>query len=234
MATSPAPASSNGACGFPALRFPDDFTPRGYGTSRSGSAFGTEGQSLLHLVRPRSAFARAYIPSLRSCRSRAPLSSRPCLPLTVEECHQQGRFAPRTLLRFVATTSPSATLSSSADFPGSPVIRPTWLRRFRGGTRRASPVARRVLVTVLSLPPRRRSPAASASLRRALLPSPSGCGLGLRGFALSGPPLRSLSLRPGDSLTHPEDGLVDGLQDIRFPSCLPSKLRGFWLLPRRD
>src|SRR3954467_5567145 len=27
MATSPAPASSNGACGFPALRFPDDFTP---------------------------------------------------------------------------------------------------------------------------------------------------------------------------------------------------------------
>ena len=27
LATSPAPASSNGACGFPALRFPDDFTP---------------------------------------------------------------------------------------------------------------------------------------------------------------------------------------------------------------
>ena len=67
-------------------------------------------------------------------------------------------FAPRALPRFLATTSPSATLSPSADFPGSPVIRPTWLRRFRDGTRRASPVARRVLVTVLSLSPRRRSP----------------------------------------------------------------------------
>jgi hypothetical protein len=33
---------------------------------------------------------------------------------------------------------------------------------------------------------------------------------------------------------HPEDGFVDGLQVIRFPSCLPSKLRGLWLLPRRD
>src|SRR4030088_817864 len=48
-----------------------------------------------------------------------------------------------------------ATLSSSADFPVSPVIRPTLLRRFRAGTRRVSPVAQHVLVTVLSLPPRR-------------------------------------------------------------------------------
>src|SRR5262249_13955655 len=84
------------------------------------------------------------------------ISPRP--PMSVEACHQQGRFAPRTLLRFGATTSPSATLSSSADFPGSPVIRPTWLRRFRDGTRRASPVARRALVTMRPLPPRRRLP----------------------------------------------------------------------------
>jgi hypothetical protein len=33
-----------------------------------------------------------------------------------------------------------------------------WLRRFRGGARRASPVARRVLVTVLPLSPRRSVP----------------------------------------------------------------------------
>jgi hypothetical protein len=70
-------------------------------------------------------------------------------------CKWQGPFAQRTLLRFIATTDPAATLSSSADFPVSPVIRPTMLRRFRAGTRRASPVARHVLVTVLSLPPRR-------------------------------------------------------------------------------
>jgi len=50
------------------------------------------------------------------------------------------RTAPRTLLRFLTTTGPSVTLSSSIDFLGSPVIRfpaPPISRR----TRRASPVA---------------------------------------------------------------------------------------------
>ena len=50
---------------------------------------------------------------------------------------QQGSFAPRTLLRFSAPTSPSATVSPSATFPVSPVIGPTLLHRFRGGTRTA-------------------------------------------------------------------------------------------------
>src|SRR4029453_6874569 len=85
---------------------------------------------------------------------------------------QQGPIAPRALPRLLAPSGPSATLSSSADFPGPPVIRPTLLRRFRGGTRRASPLVRRVLVTVPSLPPRRREGAASSRLRRSLLPSP--------------------------------------------------------------
>src|SRR5580698_1320352 len=67
----------------------------------------------------------------------------------------QGPLASRALPRFIATTDPAATLSSSADFPVWPVIRPTLLRRFLTGTRRASPVARHALVTVLSLPPRR-------------------------------------------------------------------------------
>ena len=64
-------------------------------------------------------------------------------------------FAPRALPRFFATSDPAATVSSSVDFPGSPVIRPTLLRRFLDGTRTASPVARHALVTVLPLPPRR-------------------------------------------------------------------------------
>src|SRR5215471_20187314 len=46
---------------------------------------------------------------------------------------------------------PSKTLSSSTDFLGAPVIRLVLLRRFRDGTRRASPVALRVLAIVLSL-----------------------------------------------------------------------------------
>ena len=50
-----------------------------------------------------------------------------------------------------------------------------------------------------------------------------GCGLGLWGFALSGPPIRSLSLRPGDSLTSLKDCFVDGLQILGFPPiCHPS------------
>jgi hypothetical protein len=61
----------------------------------------------------------------------------------------------RPLLRIIARTDPSVTLSPSADFPGMPVILPTLLRRFRDGRRRVSPVAQRVLVTVLPLPPRR-------------------------------------------------------------------------------
>src|SRR5215469_10090701 len=51
-----------------------------------------------------------------------PLSSRPCLPLGWRCCKWQGPFAPRTLLRLIATTDPAATLSSSADFPVAPVI----------------------------------------------------------------------------------------------------------------
>ena len=48
--------------------------------------------------------------------------------------------------------SSAATLSSSVDFPVSPVTQPTLLQRFRAGTKRASPVTWH-LITVLSLPP---------------------------------------------------------------------------------
>ena len=135
---------------------------------------------------------------------------------------QQGPFAPRALPRFLATTNPSATLSPSAHFPGSPVIGPTLLRRFRAGARRASPVAWLVLVTVPPLPPRRSGTAASIRFRLPMLPSPFGCGLGLRGHSLSGPHPRSLSLRPGDSHL-PFGRSVDRLQSIGLPPpCYPS------------
>ena len=75
------------------------------------------------------------------------------------------------------------------------------LRRFRGGTRRASPVARRVLVTVPSLPPRRRDPPRQPACDGPCCLRAVQHGLGLRGFALSRLPLRSLTLRPGNSLT---------------------------------
>ena len=66
-------------------------------------------------------------------------------------------------------------------------------------------------------------PAASAALRQFLLPSPSGCRLGLRVFALSGPPLRSLALRPGDSPTIPRMTVSMGFRPVSFPpTCHPS------------
>src|SRR3954467_1134582 len=87
-------------------------------------------------------------------KTRPPQTGRKDVFVAGLRCKWQGPFAPRTLLRFIAPTDPAATLSSSADFPVSPVIRPTLLRRFLAGMRRASPVAQHVLVTVLSLPPR--------------------------------------------------------------------------------
>jgi len=66
-------------------------------------------------------------------------------------------------------------------------------------------------------------PTASAALRWSLLPSPSGCGLGLRIFALSGPPLRSLALRPGDSPAIPKMTVSMGFRSFGFPpACHPS------------
>ena len=65
-------------------------------------------------------------------------------------------------------------------------------------------------------------PAASAALRQFLLPSPSGWGLGLRVFALSGPPLRSLALRPGDSPAIPKMTASMGFRPVGFPpACHP-------------
>src|SRR4029078_12647228 len=74
---------------------------------------------------------------------------------------------------------------------------------FAGGARRASPVAPHVLVTVPSRPPRR-----SGAPRQPTCDDPCCLRLTTEGSAsgayiLSGPPVRSLTLRPGDWLTIP-------------------------------
>ncbi len=78
-----------------------------------------------------------------------------------------GRYPASSLLR--ALPPPSRLRPTSRR---KPVIRPTLLHRFLGGTRTASPVAQRILVTVLPLPPRR-----SESTLRSGLVDP--CGLRL-------------------------------------------------------
>ena len=78
------------------------------------------------------------------------------------------------------TTCPSATLSSSTVFLVWPVIRLPCSAIFLGGTRRASPVARYVLVTVLSLPPRRSgmSPRSARDMSCCLRPERGGSASG--------------------------------------------------------
>jgi hypothetical protein len=61
---------------------------------------------------------------------------------------------------------------------------------------------------------------------------PHGCGLGLRVYSLSGPPRVHFRYGPR-TRPHPEDEVVEGLQDLWLPSGLPSQLRGLRLLPRQ-
>ena len=44
--------------------------------------------------------------------------------------------------------------------------------------------------------------------------------------------MRLLPLRPGNSLAAPNAALSMGFSPLRVPSWLPSKLRGFWFVPR--
>jgi len=142
-------------------------------------------------------------------------------------------LAPAAFLAFLATMDPSATLSSSAHFPGAPVIGRISLRHFRGGTRRVSPVARRVLVTVLSLPPRRSGPP-----RQPACDGPCGLHPPVAGSASGASHCRGhlcVHLRYGPVTRSPSRRwLGRWAPGPRFPSTLPSKLRGVWLLPRRD
>ena len=132
-------------------------------------------------------------------------------------------MAPRALPRFVANTNPTATLSSSTDFPGSPVIRPTLLppisRRDEEGfsscaTRPVSPCChfhpagvtdRLSQITVRHV--------VFAFRLQARPPEISHFRGHIRVRLHYGPVTRC----------HPEDGLVDGLQRLGFPPpCHPS------------
>ena len=131
-----------------------------------------------------------------------------------------GRYPASSLLR---TRPPPSRLRSISRW--MPVIRPTLLHRFLGGTRTASPVAQRILVTVLPLPPRR-----SESTRRSGFVDPCCLRLTLESsafgvFFLSRPPMGSLALRPGDSLTIPKMALSVGFRTFGFPPVCDSSYR---------
>lgn len=86
------------------------------------------------------------------------------------------------------------------------------------------------LVTVPPLRPRRRVPSKpdedeTCCLRPQLAGSASGLASVEATSAFTLVAARSLAC-------HPQSGVVDGLQLTRFPSWLPSKLRGLWFFPR--
>ena len=141
------------------------------------------------------------------------LSFHPCLPFCQRLANSKAPSLHRALPRFLATAGLTATVSPSADFPVFPVIRPTLLHRFLDGSRTVSPVARHALVTVLPLPPRRSDmPLRSARVMPCCLrPEPEGSASEF--YFLSRPPVGSLSLRPGNSLTIPKMALSVGFRN---------------------
>src|ERR1700730_537095 len=136
---------------------------------------------------------------LRSCKLIGVFVIHPCLPFCWNRYKQHGSFAPRTLLRFAATMNPSATLSSSANFPGSPVI---WLpcsadfSTGRGGLLQLLSMS---LSSCCRYRPARVSCRISqiATIHAAFTPRLGVRPLGLFTFEVT---MRALLLRPDDSL----------------------------------
>ena len=204
---------------------------KGYVAVRVGSAFRAAHSSrfLLHLFQPcppvfppGSAFAFTYILCLRSRSSIGAFIISPLPPCCQSRYRQQGRFPAPALPGFTGTTNPSATLSPVSRLPGAPgytaYLAPPISRRGEEGF--SSCLARPRYRAVATTPPECRS--ALASLRYAMLLSSRTWGLSLRVFCFSRPPVRSLSLRPGNSPATPYGGRVNGLQVIVFsPPCHP-------------
>ena len=155
--------------------------------------------------------------------------------MSLEDYPQQGSFAPRTLLRFLATTSPSATVSPFSPLPGASGYRAyPFPGDFSPRARRVSPVA------VMSLPPCRRSHPAGVdapfqpAFGAPMLPSPSGQGLGLWGNYFRGYPC--VHFRCGLATCSPpfKMALSIGFQVFGFPPPGYPSYGASDFLPRRD
>src|SRR5215472_16816876 len=90
------------------------------------------------------------------------------------------------------------------------------LQSFRPGTRKASPVAYHVLVTVLSLQPRRNVMSSRSAHAMPCCLRPYGEDSASGSTFFSRPILSSLALRPGDLLPILIDGFVGRLHQLRF------------------
>ena len=131
---------------------------------------------------PSAAFAVTYSRRLRSCSVLGGFINPPLPSVLSPTSVQQGSLAPRALPRFVATTNLAAAVSSSADFPGLPVIRPTWLRRFSSAGRgRFLQLLGMPLSPCCPYPPRRsgKPPRSARGLSCCLRPEAEGSAFGV-------------------------------------------------------
>ncbi len=131
-----------------------------------------------------------------------------------------GRYPASPLLR---THPPPSRLRPISRW--MPVIRPTLLHRFLSGTRTASPVAQRILVTVPPLPPRRSESTCRSGFVDSCCLRPNTESSASGNIFVSGPPMGSLALRPGDSLTILKMALSVGFRSLGFPPVCDSSYR---------
>ena len=204
---------------------------KGYVAVRVGSAFRAAHSSrfLLHLFQPcppvfppGSAFAFTYILCLRSRSLIGAFIISPLPPMLPKSLQTAGPLPSTGVTRLHRYYQPLRHPLAVSRLPGAPgytaYLAPPISRRGEEGF--SSCLARPRHRAVATTPPECRS--ALASLRYAMLLSSRTWGLSLRAFYLSRPPVRSLSLRPGNSPATPYGGRVNGLQVIVFsPPCHP-------------
>ena len=152
-----------------------------YGMSSVGNAFdpGESASTYSTLIRPPPSSPCRIAPDLGSCSLPGVLSFAPASPTATGLALQQGSLAPRTLLRFSATTSPTDTVSPSATFPVCRLYDLPCSIDFAMGRGR--------FLQLLSMPLSPCCPYCPAEvsrrfsqLRRSMLPSPKERGLGLQ------------------------------------------------------
>src|SRR5215472_13693515 len=152
----PSPATSNGACRFPALRSPARFARRFMGRSR------LEVLSIL-IISPASTphppitsvFLFLYILRLRSCRLPSVFIRRPCLPSLPEEYETAGSLRSLGVTPVHRYCRPFRHLLAFLPFPGSAGYRSDLLQSISLWDEEGFSSCLTCPCTVLSLPPRR-------------------------------------------------------------------------------
>jgi hypothetical protein len=179
-----------------------------------------------------SAFALTYILRRRSCRLMGVVVIAPLPPMLSKVLRTVGSLRSTGIPPLPRYYGPLRHPLIFSRFPGGPVIRPTLLRWFPSGMRRASPVAWRVLVSMPSLPPRQSGPPRQPVCDGPCCLHLHGCRLGLWGCSLSGPPMRSLALQPGNSPPS-RRWCCRAASESWFPVPLRSELQGSGFSPGR-